>query len=521
MRTAPPFWVRLLPRAVFGSLVALSCIALIGQLGPIISYHTQNLAIYVNRGSHSGRPDNGRRGAYRRAYEPVEPPFALLAGDDAESFFVRGMGSVASKAGELSRNVSVRALAPENATEKQKYRSVIRAPSGERHLENGTNLKFGRAGVRELHRLTDSQNVSRHLSKDGVKRNASEVVRNDTAAKLVPKIVVEVKDVKPKANETRLPKIPDSYAIVHPAMKKRILLIAYFRSGSSFLGGLLSSTSNRTFFSYEPLSLLSTAERLKPQTAPRGLEILANHLTCHFLPMADYLAVAPKRWNHYAYNVFLMKLCGRKVKVCLNPQFMADVCRRSPIQVVKVTRLSVVQVLQWLRFNAPLRGNLKVVYLVRDPRGVISSRNVMSWCRKSAKCMNASSLCREMNEDLDAFEELGELLPKAAVRVRYEDIAKSADKESKALFDALGLEFSAGVKDFLRTHTVANDTKLLRNPYSTVRHSSINVLKWTKKLKWNRVKEIQNACAPVLKRLGYKVFPNEKEFRNASLRQGI
>ncbi|KAH7976632.1 hypothetical protein HPB52_017048 [Rhipicephalus sanguineus] len=439
MLTAQPrLWVRLLPRAAFGSLVALSCIALIGQLSPIISYHTQNLAIYVDRGSPSGGPGNRGRAAIGRAYQDtvsVGLPVALFDQEDTEGFVgPRGSADVAVKVEMLSSAVSSRTLAAENTTGTRERSWLVKKPSGQHQLENHTDLT-----------------------------------------------------------------IPDSYAVVDPAKKKRILLLAYFRSGSSFLGGLLSSTSNRTFFSYEPLSLLSAAERLDSLTAPRGLEILANHLT---------VPVPSHRWNHYAPNAFLMKLCARKVKVCLNPHFMADVCRRSPVQVVKVTRLSVVQ----------LRRNLRVVYLVRDPRGMISSRSVMSWCRKSATCMNASSLCREMNEDLDAFEELRELLPEATVRVRYEDVAKSPVGESKALFRALRLDFSAGVMDFLGTHTAVNDTKVLRNPYSTFRQSSATAFRWTKRLSWDRVKEIQATCAPILKRLGYEVFRNEKELKEVLLR---
>ncbi|XP_075526372.1 carbohydrate sulfotransferase 1-like [Dermacentor variabilis] len=523
MLILPRLWVRLLPRAALGSLVALSCIALIGQLSPIISYHTQNLAIYVNRGSQSAGIESRRRIATKRAYrgaEPVELPLALFPQEDTEGDILRReLNNVAAKTEKRSRVASAQTGVSENSTVPHILDSLTKAPAVRTPHLDYADVMLRPPGISKLPPITSLRRVSKPLAKVDIRRNSSIVQRNHTSvkAKVVPDRVAEARGNKPGANETVLPKIPDNYVIVDPAKKKLILLLAYFRSGSSFLGGLLSSASNMTFFSYEPLSLLSTAERLDPQNAPRGLEILANHLTCQFPRMSDYLAVAPKRWNHYAPNSFLMRLCGRKVKVCLNPEFMADVCRRSPVQVAKVTRLSVVQVLHWLRLNAPLRGSLKVVYLVRDPRGMISSRNFMSWCRKSAVCSKAKNLCREMEEDLDAFEELRELLPEATVRVRYEDIAKRPINESMALFRALGLEFSAGVTEFLRTHTVVNDTKVLRNPYSTVRRSSATAFMWTKKLNWDRVNEIQTACAPILTRLGYKVFRNQEELKNVSL----
>ncbi|XP_077547841.1 carbohydrate sulfotransferase 1-like [Haemaphysalis longicornis] len=325
---------------------------------------------------------------------------------------------------------------------------------------------------------------------------------------------------KPAANGVKrtnktgvLPKIPKRYAVVNPAKKNRILLLAYFRSGSSFLGQLLSSAINETFFSYEPLDLLSAGERLNASTVRAGLDILRNHLTCQFSRMSDYLAMGAKRWNHYAVNTFLMDLCDREVNVCLNPKFMTAVCRRSLVHIVKVTRLSVAQLLAWVRQNAAIRnGSLKVVHLVRDPRAMVVSRKAMHWCRVTPKCGSPEHFCREMSEDLDAFEQLKSLLPiGAAIRLRYEDIAARPQNESKALFRALGLEFSGAVVDFLKEHTTGADPEVLRNPYSIVRRSDVAALAWTRKLSWERIKEVQTTCAAVLQRLGYKIFHDKKE----------
>ncbi|KAK8765389.1 hypothetical protein V5799_031997 [Amblyomma americanum] len=388
-------------------------------------------------------------------------------------------------------------------------------------LGNRTNPAFNPSGVRKLRLPLIRQNTPEVMLKGSSKHNASNIHRSDSLVNVTAKVDkgVEAENGKPSApqtNQTVLPKIPEEYAIVDPVKKKRILILAYFRSGSSFLGGLLSSASNMTFFSYEPLSLLTPAERLDSRMSSTGLDILENHLTCQFPRMSDYLATAFRRWNHYTPNAFLMKLCGRKTKVCLNSQFMADVCRRSPFQVIKVTRLSVSDVLQRLQMNASLTNNLKVLHLVRDPRGMLSSRSSMSWCRKSKTCLQAKYLCHEIEEDLDAFEQLRHLLPNGTVRLRYEDIASWPFNESMVLFQALGLEFSDVVRDFLRTHTTTDDEKVLRNPYSTVRRSNVTVFKWTKKLDWERVKEIQTVCAGVLKRLGYQVFGSYEELKKMS-----
>lgn len=524
----PRLWIRLLPRAVLASLVGLSCVAIVGQLSPIVSYHTQNLAVYVDRqGVTGGAGTTGRQTMTKRVdsqqIKRFEVPVFLIPPRDATNNGLRGAGSktVAVESEKRKGPPDNRDSDLVHKVKEPNHGELLEADATVRHLGNRTNPALNSSGVGQLRLPLIRKKAPEVLVKHASEDNVSTVHGRNSLFKVTAKVDkgVEAKNKKPGAshtNTTAPPKIPEEYAIVDPLKMKRILILAYFRSGSSFLGGLLSSASNMTFFSYEPLSLLTPAERLDSRISPIGLDIIENYLTCQFPRMPDYLAMAVKRWNHYTSNAFLMKLCGRKKKVCLNPQFMADVCRRSPFQVIKVTRLSIAHVLQRLQLNATLRNNLKVLHLVRDPRGMLSSRNSMSWCRKSKMCLQAKHLCHEIEEDLDAFEQLRQTLPNRTVRLRYEDMAARPLNESMALFKALGLEFSDAVVDFLRTHTTTDDAKVLRNPYSTVRRSSVAAFMWTKRLNWDRVKEIQAVCAGVLKRLGYRVFGSYEELKMMS-----
>ena len=59
--------------------------------------------------------------------------------------------------------------------------------------------------------------------------------------------------------------------------------------------------------------------------------------------------------------------------------------------------------------DAALEKTLKIVVLVRDPRGVINSRIAMSWCDKS--CRDPSIVCEALQDNVLAASELEKRYP--------------------------------------------------------------------------------------------------------------
>ena len=47
---------------------------------------------------------------------------------------------------------------------------------------------------------------------------------------------------------------------------------------------------------------------------------------------------------------------------------------------------------------------IKLVLLVRDPRGVMSSRYRMQWCINSANCTDVEVLCQRMRDDINSIK---------------------------------------------------------------------------------------------------------------------
>ena len=99
------------------------------------------------------------------------------------------------------------------------------------------------------------------------------------------------------------------------------------------------------------------------------------------------------------------------------------------------------------------------MYLVRDPRAVMSSRNGVMWCSKDPNCRNVEHLCNDTWTDLPLMEKLTAERPDRYYFLKYEDLALKMVAESKKLFDFLGLTFTPSVEAFIESHTRVNDIK--------------------------------------------------------------
>ncbi|XP_037498543.1 carbohydrate sulfotransferase 1-like [Rhipicephalus sanguineus] len=301
----------------------------------------------------------------------------------------------------------------------------------------------------------------------------------------------------------------DHYPVVPTDKAHRVLVVTYFRAGSTFVGDLLSATP-ATFYHFEPLHMFSNDARLNGSAASNASGLIGHLLRCNFQRVQHYVRWAYERKFLFKRNHFLWALCGGQYPVCFKPDFVSKVCARAPAQVMKVTRLHMSQVRDWLQSNPDLAKTMKVLHLVRDPRGILASRRLLEWCNESKSCAHQDTLCSELRADLDTFEDLQRMFPNSTYRVRYEDVSLDPKKEALKMFEALGLNYTVYVSNFLKTHTKARKADAL-DPYSTKRNSSTVAFQWRTKLKFDDIAEIQRSCSDVLLRLGYKTITDEND----------
>lgn len=282
----------------------------------------------------------------------------------------------------------------------------------------------------------------------------------------------------------------------------RVLLVTTWRSGSTFLGQALASHP-AVFQHYEPFSPRGMRQLRSGREAFQAQQLLHRLLDCQFEGQTEYLNYTKQHpQDMVGHNNDVWEACqhGPNINTCFNPSFLSQSCQMFPIQLVKMVRLRLNLTQLFLNDE---RMNVKVVFLVRDPRATMSSRySSVSWCADHPDCASPEVLCSDLQDDLKVATALRQLYPDRFIMVKFEDVAMDPQAQVRSLMSFLGMEFTAGTARFMQEHTQSN----LNSPWSTKRKSSDRVTMWKKQLPLQEVHIIQNACESVLKNLQYEML---------------
>ncbi|XP_015915886.1 carbohydrate sulfotransferase 1-like isoform X2 [Parasteatoda tepidariorum] len=294
--------------------------------------------------------------------------------------------------------------------------------------------------------------------------------------------------------------------------KLHVLLLSYPRSGSSFLGDLLQSYSG-AFYHFEPLHYFGNVVAHNQLDSARKL--MHDLFTCDY---SDWGSFPEWAWFNSDYLTFrrnkrYWQMCTHKDSsrmLCYNVCYLAVACRNSPVQIIKTIRMAASEAGKLLQEYKDL--NLKIVHLVRDPRGTMNSRqhkDIAAWCGKYKACASPQTFCELVNDDLKHACELQKRFPDRYTLIRYEDLALDPPQATEKLFKFLDIgPVPSEVAQFLETHTqggpYVSTTSFLQPPYRTVRNSTQAALEWCRKMKLKDIQKVQQKCQVVLEKLAYK-----------------
>ncbi|KAK7067133.1 hypothetical protein SK128_006569 [Halocaridina rubra] len=172
--------------------------------------------------------------------------------------------------------------------------------------------------------------------------------------------------------------------------------------------------------------------------------------------------------------------------------------------------------LTWSFLKNEKLKNIKVIHLVRDPRGTINSRRRNRWILPLEK--SSRSLCNDLNDELHYAMELQRVFPHRYRLIRYEWLVLDIEKTSRELYSWLGIPYTIHVAAFIAFHTLGLEKGAAAiHPFSTYRNSSANAFKWREMLDFKEMQKIQNDCKDVLKQLGYRIYHNQEDYHNPKL----
>lgn len=122
----------------------------------------------------------------------------------------------------------------------------------------------------------------------------------------------------------------------------RIIIMTGFRSGSTFIGELISSIPGN-FFYYEPLYRFGNHLKFRDRSnSTAAFTELRNLLECNFKNLTEYIKTTKWFKNQLFFNKQLWVYC-RKYKLqkyCYNAEFLSRFCGLYPFQTMKIVRMS-------------------------------------------------------------------------------------------------------------------------------------------------------------------------------------
>eukprot|EP00092_Neocalanus_flemingeri_P000718 GFUD01000761.1.p1 GENE.GFUD01000761.1~~GFUD01000761.1.p1 ORF type:complete len:498 (+),score=64.09 GFUD01000761.1:253-1746(+) len=231
------------------------------------------------------------------------------------------------------------------------------------------------------------------------------------------------------------------------------------RSGSSYTGELLSASRDSSFF-FEPLWYFIDAHKNKQPSFEDKKSLLMNLLKCNFRdPRIKKMLYSTRQSSFVFRKPSILGLRYDDKSVIERSGFVKKMeirCRRTKTRVIKTIRLNMTEIhsiITSLPEEGPVnQNNFHVIYLARDPRGIINSvKNLKEqW---PERFLSPQHICSRLHND--SLFQSNHSLPQLRV-LRYEDIARHPQKELQAISNHFNLSLVEEAKTFVHEHASAN-----------------------------------------------------------------
>ncbi|XP_042242250.1 carbohydrate sulfotransferase 4-like isoform X2 [Homarus americanus] len=275
-----------------------------------------------------------------------------------------------------------------------------------------------------------------------------------------------------------------------------LLLSSMGRSGSSFVGGLLRSQPG-VFYFFEPLHRLGNSGLITPQTA---IQELQGIFTCN---ISDVLLKGFRKEPKFTIRHNYIHTCG---KDCFKPKQLNQACRSEPIRVVKTIRTRLSWLLPLLNDSS---SRVKVIHLVRDPRGALISAWKIKWT------ISSSVSCCDIRKDLYSGKDILQVFPNRYLAVRYEDLCSDPWGMARLIFNFLGYQtLPPSTVAFVKSYTSHGNPE---RTFGIKRNTHSMQQKWRGDITEAELKKIETTCNSTIIDIGFNLFHNLDAARNLSL----
>lgn len=233
-------------------------------------------------------------------------------------------------------------------------------------------------------------------------------------------------------------------------------------------------------------------------------ELLYHWFTCNFdhidlISLTDpFLSIFTP--EHKKYNDCIKQNHNQsRIQIVKNcTALLNERCRNAKSRTIKTIRISVSMagiLLKWL-------PNLRIVHLIRDPRGIVNSRFEQHLNDTSELSKSAKDLCNCISSDLAVFSELERCHQDRMMRVIYENLCQNPHIVVLQIYSFLGVRYTENVKKYVQ--------RIFNGPskkchYCTDRGKAIsNAYRWMSVIQEQTLEIIDYHCSLLYSQLGYQ-----------------
>lgn len=328
--------------------------------------------------------------------------------------------------------------------------------------------------------------------------------------------------------------------------RQRILLYTNQRSGSSFVGSLFVENP-AIFYAFEPFKLLEqlsappdrdhslliagSTDFKHHKLVERDMsEYLLNMLNCSFTRLiadANRLQPARREQNEIRkwYGITFAKSRREHNAAPPDIQRLNDVCRTNYEHIaMKVIRGELIE-----HILPVLEAGVKVIHMIRDPRGVITSRmKGKRWTQAQAQ-RDVRLECEHNYANLKYIQRLqnNSSLPKLYDTfernyrfVRFEDIALHTEVMTRRIYAFLDIPLPKEVLNFIDADPMVdkwNKPRVFGQQSRDKRQQkAVSIInKWRARLSRSMLGYVETQCADVMNMLGYRLVGRSVSAKNS------
>lgn len=323
----------------------------------------------------------------------------------------------------------------------------------------------------------------------------------------------------------------------HP--KQSVLIVTSGRSGSSFLGEIFNNHPDVMYY-YEPIISMNNAEKYPPRqsysvtgTDPDNQQrILSPFDLLHSMFSCNVSEATVDRVLNHPRNVgrrLMSKFMSRK-ELCdgvqqdnncwrtsrhhtfkINARNLNKLCRREYSHVaIKELHGRLPTGLKGLLHthnNHTSATGLKIIQLVRDPRGVFQSMGKVGWVLDKDKFVDWDKI-EAMCDKVMADYNYGNEYKQHFMAVRYEDLCENFISTVKRLLDFVGLSLTKSYGEYLQK-VVENEGDNRKKPFNLDKNMKRTFQRWRTDISPTFANGIEKVCGGLMNRMGYTQIKNK------------